>query len=104
MPIAVIYIAAGILFLGAAQLHLPYGFYTVLRIVATGAFLWAFFVSFNRNASLLPWIFLLFAIVFNPIMKVPLSRELWMFVDIAAGVLLLFTQNKIKQESTCKLI
>ena len=104
MPISVIYIAAGILFLGAAEMHLPFGFYTVLRIVATSAFLWAFFVSFKRNASLLPWIFLLFAVVFNPIIKVPLPAELWMFVDIAAGVLLMFTQNKIKQQSTCKLI
>jgi len=92
------------LFLGAAQLQLPFGYYTVLRIVATGAFLWAFFVALNRNASLLPWIFLLFAIVFNPIIKVPLPKELWMFVEIAAGALLMFTQNKIKQQTSCKLI
>jgi hypothetical protein len=104
MPIAVIYIAAGILFVGAAQLHLPYGYYTVLRIVATGAFLWAFFASFNRNASLLPWIFLLFAVLFNPVMKVPLSQEHWMIVDIAAGALLIFTQNKIKQQATTKIV
>ena len=104
MPIAVIYIAAGILFVGAAQLHLPYGYYTVLRIVAMGAFLWAFFASFNRNASLLPWIFLLFAVLFNPVMKVPLSQEHWMIVDIAAGALLIFTQNKIKQQATTKIV
>jgi hypothetical protein len=104
MPLAVIYIAAGILLLGAAQLHLAYGFYTLLRIVATGTFLWAFLVSFKRNASLLPWIFLSFAIVFNPIIKVTLPGEFWMFLDIAASALLLLTQNKIKQESSRKLI
>ena len=96
MPISVIYIAAGILFLGAAQLHLPLGYYTVLRIVSTCVFIWAFLVSYNRNASFFPWLFLLFAVTFNPIMKVPLSQELWMIVDITAGALLLFTQNKIR--------
>jgi len=104
MPIAVIYIAAGILFLGVAQEYLPYGYYTVLRIVATGTFIWAFLVSFNRNGALLPWIYLLFAVVFNPILKVPLSQELWMAIDIVASVLLIFTQNMIKQQSTTKVI
>lgn len=104
MPVAVIYIAAGILFLGAAQVHLPFGYYTILRIVATAAFIWAFFVAFNRNESLLPWIYLLFAVTFNPIIKVPLSQELWMVANISAGALLLFTQNKIKQQATRKLI
>ena len=107
MPIAVIYIAAGILFLGAAHDHLPYlpyGYFRFLGIVAMGAFLWAFFVSFKRNATLLPWIFLLFAVLFNPVMKAPLTKELWIFIDITAGALLLFTQNKIKQQATCKII
>ena len=104
MPIAVIYIASGILLLGAVQEHLPFGYYALLRIVATGAFIWATFVAFNRNQSFLPWIYLLFAVLFNPIVKVPLSQELWMISDIAAGALLFLTQNKIKQQSVTKLI
>jgi hypothetical protein len=104
MPIAVLYIAAGILFLGAAQLHLPFGYYTATHIVVTAVFIWAFLVSFNRNASFLPWIYLLFALIFNPILKVTLSQELWMVVDVAAGALLLFTQNKIKQQATTKIV
>jgi hypothetical protein len=107
MPIAVIYIAAGLLFLGAAHdllPYLPYGYFTFLRIVATGVFIWAFLVSLHRNGSLLPTMYLLLAITFNPVMKVPLPSELWMFVDIAAGSLLLFTRNRIKQQSTAKVI
>jgi hypothetical protein len=104
MPLAVIYIAAGIMFLGVAPVHLPLGFYTVLGIVATGSFIWAFLVAFTRDKSLLPWIYLLFAVVFNPIMKIPLSHDLWLLASIAAGALLLLTQNKIKQQSTTKVI
>ena len=104
MPIAVIYIAAGILFMGAAPMHLPFGYYTVLRIVATGVFILAFLVAFNRNKPFLPWVYALLAVTFNPITKVPLSQDLWMIVDIAAGALLLITQNKIKQQSTTKIV
>jgi hypothetical protein len=107
MPIAVIYIAAGVLFVGAAHgylPYLPYGYYTVLKIVATGVFIGAFLVSFYRDVSLLPWIYLLLAITFNPIIKIPLPSELWMIVDIVAGALLIFTQNKIRQQSATKII
>jgi len=104
MPIAVIYIAAGVMFLGVAPVDLPFGFYSALGIVATGVFLWAFLVAFTRDKSFLPWIYLLFAVVFNPIMKIPLSDDLWMLASIAAGALLILTQNKIKQQSTTKVI
>jgi hypothetical protein len=104
MPIAVIYIVAGILFLDAAPLHLPFGYYTMVKIVAMGAFIWAFLIAFNRNATFLPWIYLLFAATYNPVMKVPLPLDLWMIVDIAAGTLLIFTQNKIKQQASTKII
>jgi len=107
MPIAVIYIAAGLLFLGAAQEYLPYlpyGYFTVLKIVATGTFIWAFLVSFSRKGSLLPWIYLLFAIIFIPILKLPLTQDLWMIIDITGGALLLLTIDKIKRKSPRKLI
>jgi hypothetical protein len=104
MPIAVIYIAAGLLFLGAAHDLLPYGYFTFLRIVSTVVFIWAFLVSLHGNRSFLPWIYLLLAITFNPIVKVPLPSELWMFVDIAAGSLLLFIHKNIKQQLTAKVI
>ena len=107
MPIAVIYIVAGILFMGAAQEflpYLPYGYYTVLRIVATVAFIWAFLVSFNRNAAVLPWIYLLFALVFNPVLKIPLPQELWTIVYMVSGALLLLTTTKIKQQSVAKIV
>ena len=107
MPIAVIYIVAGLLFVGAAHdllPYLPYGYFTVLRIVTTAAFIWAFLVSFNRDATFLAWIYLLIAITFNPVITVPLPHEVWMLVDVAAGLLLLLTQNKTRQQSASKIV
>jgi hypothetical protein len=106
MPIAVIYIAAGLLFLGAAWEYLPYlpyVYFTVLKIVATGTFIWAFLVSFSRKSSLLPWIYLLFAIIFIPILILPLTQDLWTIIYITGGALLLLTIDKIKRKSPRKL-
>ena len=49
MPVAVIYITAGMLFLGAAPL--PYGYYMLLRLVVTGVCVWAAFVSYERKLA-----------------------------------------------------
>lgn len=94
MPIAVIYICAVMLFIGAAPL--PYGYYTLLRLVACGVFAFAAFVSFERKNKILPWVFCLLALLFNPIIKVHLPKEAWALVDIAAGVFLLVTAKAVR--------
>ena len=94
MPVAVIYISAAMLFIGAAPLH--YGYYTLLRLVACGVFAFAAFVSVERKNKILPWVFGLLALLFNPIVKVHLPKEAWAFVDIAAGVFLLVTAKTVR--------
>ena len=86
MPKPVIYIAAVLLVLGAAPL--PYGYYQLLRIVATIVFVWAASVSFGREYTALPWVFALLAILFNPVVKIYLPKEMWSIIDIACGVFL----------------
>ncbi len=93
MPKQVIYFTVGLLFLGV--LSLPYGYYMLLRLVVFGVFMWAAFTSFENSEELLPWLFILLAIVFNPIFKIYLPKEAWIVIDIFAGVILLFTQNKL---------
>lgn len=94
MPLAVIYITATVLFIAVAPL--PYGYYTLLRIVATVAFVWAAIAAYERECEVLPWVFSVMAIVFNPIIKIHLPREVWAAVDIAAGILLLATQSVVR--------
>lgn len=97
MPIGVIYACAVMLLVGAAPL--PYVYYTLLRLVACGVFAYAAFLAADRKHKLLPWVFGLLALLFNPIVKVHLPKELWAFVDIAAGVLLLATGKKVKTDA-----
>lgn len=95
MPLAVIYIAAAMLIFGAAPL--PYGYFTLLRLVATIVFAWAAFETYGREKQYLPWVFGLFALLFNPIVKIYLPKEVWAFIDIGAGLLLLLTKRHMQQ-------
>jgi hypothetical protein len=94
MPKPVIYIAAGFLFLAA--LPLPYGYYMLLRFIACGVFAWAAFVTYEQNEQVLPWVFGILAIVFNPIIKIHLPKEAWAIVDVCSGVFLLVVSKKIQ--------
>jgi len=95
MPPPLIYIAAGMLLLGAAPL--PYGYYIFLRIVISSIFVWAAIVSSERKNPLLPWLFGFLAILFNPLIKVPFPKEVWVVMDVGAGLLLLATKQSIQQ-------
>ena len=64
MPKPVIYIAAALLLIGAVPL--PYGYYSLLRIVATIVFVWAASVCFSRRYVIETWLFAVLAILFNP--------------------------------------
>lgn len=97
MPVAVIYITASMLFIGAAPL--PYGFYMLLRLVATGVFIWAACVAYERKSEALPWVYGVLALLFNPLIKIHLPKELWAIVDIGSGVLLLATKSTIQQRA-----
>ena len=82
------------LFIGAAPL--PYGYYMLLRLVATGVFFWAAYISYERKCDVLPWVLGLLALVFNPIFKIHLPKELWAVIDVGTGILLLMVKGKIQ--------
>lgn len=95
MPIIVIYIAAAMLFIGVAPL--PYGYYMLLRLVATIVFAWAAYVTYEREEEVLPWILGVIALLFNPLIPIHLPKEVWMAVDLGAGIFLLTLISRIKE-------
>lgn len=94
MPTAVIYISVAMLFLGVTPL--PYGYYMLLRLVACGVFAFAAFIAFERKSKVLTWVYGFMALIFNPIIKIYFPKEVWVFIDVAAGILLLATANAVK--------
>ena len=94
MPIVIIYIASVMLLVGAASL--PYGYYTLLRLVATCVFIWAAFIAYDRSHKSLPWVYGVLAVLFNPILKIHLPKDLWAVIDVGSGILLFSTKSVIQ--------
>jgi hypothetical protein len=93
MPRAVSILTAALLLLALAPM--PYGYYVFLRLVASGVFIWAAVVSKERHQAGLALTFTLLAVLFNPLIKVPLPRELWAFIDLVIAVFLLVVSGHL---------
>jgi len=94
MPTAIVYFAATLLFVGV--LPLPYGYYSVLRIISAGVFAFAALVAFQRKRQVLAWSFAIPALLFNPVSVIHFPKEIWMWVDAASGLLLLVGRKAIR--------
>lgn len=72
----------------AALLHLPYGYYTLLRLVVC---LTAAVIAFQSWPKHQAWAiaFALVALLFNPIILVSFARETWAPIDVAVAVMYL---------------
>lgn len=67
----------------------PYGYFMVLRLVATGALV---ATATRLGQHTMPWrsaVAWILAVTFNPIFPVHFDRAVWMVIDVAAGVFLL---------------
>jgi hypothetical protein len=70
----------------AALAELPYGYYTLLRLVVCGTGAYTAFVMYGWRRTGLAWLFGFIAVLFNPVVTVHLSRGLWQPIDLACGI------------------
>lgn len=80
-----ILIPAGLLLLAVAPL--PYGYYTFLRIAVTAGAVAVAWASFQRTGTVSGWVvgMGLIAALFNPIIPVHLTREIWLPINLVAA-------------------
>ena len=82
------------LYLGMADmlfsclLHLPYGYYTLVRFLSMVGFVYIGYKLLDKNNTVAITFFVL-ALLFQPIFKISLGRELWNIVDIVVALFLL---------------
>jgi hypothetical protein len=91
MPIQIIYLTAAMLFIDLFPLPPDYRY--ILTIAAGGTFAWGCYVNILKKMPVQAVLYGLFAILYNPIQDIALSRQIWMATDLAAGTLLLATKN-----------
>lgn len=77
--------------------HTPYGVYTFLRIVVTLTSIYAIFI-YDEN-RLFQFFFGALAILYNPIIKIHLSRDIWEILNIITLLLLSISYYLSKKSS-----
>lgn len=79
---------------------MPYGFYQLVRFVATAAFVYLSYEYFKSDSNVLGFVFAGLALLFQPFFKVALGRTLWNAVDVivAIGLIVLLVASLGKNE------
>jgi len=82
------WIAAAFLFVAMVP-DLPYGYYQILRWVVCACACFGAFVGMEKERHGWMGTFAVIAVLFNPILPIHLSRELWQPIDVIAGIVFL---------------
>lgn len=72
-------------------LDMPYGYYQLVRFLGLVGFSAFAYYSNNRTETI---IYISLALLFQPLFKISLGRELWNVVDIIVGVGLIVSSIK----------
>ncbi|MHC4132546.1 MAG: DUF6804 family protein [Planctomycetota bacterium] len=78
-------IAAFMLF--GAMAPWPYGYYQLLRFVVCGASVFVAYTSYNWQKIWSTWLFGFIALLFNPLIPIHLSKEIWQPIDVICAIL-----------------
>ncbi|MCB9202183.1 MAG: DUF4339 domain-containing protein [Flavobacteriales bacterium] len=78
---------------------LPYGYYQLVRFIGLVLFGYLAFVNYQSSRAERFFIFLILAILFQPIIKISFGREIWNIIDVVVGFGLIFdvfSSSKLK--------
>ncbi len=77
---------AALMLLGALA-DWPYGYYQLLRFVVCGVAAYIAFLGYSAGKLWVAWVFGFVAILFNPLIPIHLSREIWQTIDVVCALL-----------------
>jgi hypothetical protein len=90
------YLLAILLF--ACLLNLPYGYYQFVRWAATVGFAVLAYDYHERGEVKIAIVFVGLALLFQPLLKVALGREIWNVVDVVVGLALIYLVFKFPKD------
>ena len=76
-----------------AVFPLPYGYYIFLRLIVFVGSLFLAYKLYEKELSGWLVVMILVGILFNPIIPVYLSREVWLFIDLVCAGLFFYISN-----------
>ena len=93
-----VYLAVAVMFL-LCLAPMPYGYFMLVRFVATVAFGWLAYRYYKNNKVAATWIFGVLVLLFQPFYKLALGRTVWNVIDVIVAILMiaLFLLGLVKQ-------
>lgn len=78
----------------------PYGYYVFLRWIITASAIFLIWVAHNLQKQAWLGLMVVIAILFNPLIPVHLTKEIWVVIDFIAAILFLVSIFKVKTHET----
>lgn len=82
-------------------LDMPYGYYQLVRFLGLIGFAFLAYQSYERQKNTMTIVYVGLTILFQPLIKISLGRELWNIVDVIVGIGLIvsiFMKPKLEKE------
>lgn len=77
---------AGVMLLWALNPENPYGYYILLRWVCCGTFAYLALKAHSQGKEGWVWLLGVTAVIYNPIIRIHLTREIWSVINIATVI------------------
>ena len=75
-------------------LDMPYGYYQLVRFIAMISFGYLAFKAYDSKDETFAFIYAALVILFQPIFKISLGRDIWNIVDVIVAVGLIISSLK----------
>lgn len=80
-------LAASVMLAWALNSANPYAYYTLLRWVCCGVFAYLTLKAYEQGLQGWTWVLGVTAAIYNPLVRVHLTREIWTFVNVVTIVI-----------------
>lgn len=79
----------------AALLPMPYGYYQLLRLIVCGVSIWGAVLTHKNNPTLCV-LYILFALLYNPLFVIHFDRSVWSVINIITALFFGYASKKGK--------
>lgn len=89
-------ITISIVMLLLAILPMPYGYYILLRLIVCGTTIYLTWLAKTIDRKGWMWTMGFIALLFNPLILIPLDRATWSLIDLVVAVTFFVSMFKLK--------
>lgn len=94
--------SAVMLFLAIPSGIWPYGYYVLLRWVVAGTGVFAAYLAYNVGKTLWAVVFGLVVLLFNPIIPIHLTKDIWVLIDLVVALIFFTALFSIREDKAKK--